>query len=128
MGAICVIEDDDFTRNALEMLLETDGWDVKCFSSAREFLRADFPRNVECILTDIEMPGGCTGLDLLAKVAKIPLACPVIIMTGRGEGAFRSAAFALGACDYLAKPFSAERLFGAIARATLPATRVSVAR
>ncbi len=123
MGAICVIDDDAITRNAIEMLLETEGYEAKCFSSASEFFQHRASMRIDCILTDVEMPGGRSGLDLLAEVAKLAPDCPVIVMTGRGDDAFRSASFALGARDYLAKPFSAEGLFNSISRATSPEMR-----
>ncbi len=123
MSAIYVIDDDTLSRNAIEMFLQSEGFAVKAFSSARDFFKTGYSGDIDCILTDVEMPGGVTGLDLLAEVSKYAPVCPVIVMTGRGDGAFRSAARALGACEYLEKPFSAESLIDAITKAT-PAMRV----
>ncbi len=124
MSAIYVIDDDASTRNAIEMLLQSEGFAVKTFSSARDFFKTNSSGDIGCILTDVEMPGGVTGLDLLAEVSKNSPECPVIVMTGSGNRAFRSEAHALGACDYLEKPFSAESLIDAITNATAPAMRV----
>jgi two-component system, LuxR family, response regulator FixJ len=126
MSVVYVIDDDTFTRNAIEMLLQSEGFAVKAFSSARDFFETKSSGDIGCILTDVEMPGGVTGLDLLAEVSKTTPECPVVVMTGRGNGAFRSAAYGLGACEYLEKPFSAESLIDAITKATLPAMRVGV--
>ena len=124
MSAIYVIDDDTFVRDAIEMMLQSEGFVVKTFSSARDFFKANSSGDIGCILTDIEMPGGVSGLDLLAEVSKIAPECPVVVMTGRGDGAFRLAAHALGAREYLEKPFSAESLINAISKATLPTMRV----
>lgn len=124
MPAIYVIDDDVSARNAIEMFLQSEGFAVKAFSSARDFLETSYSDDIGCVLTDVEMPGGVTGLDLLAEVSKNAPECPVIVMTGSGDPAFRSEAHALGACDYLEKPFSAESLIDAITRATPPAMRV----
>ncbi len=128
MSAIYVIDDDASTRNAIEMLLQSEGFAVKTFSSARDFFKTNSSGDIGCILTDVEMPGGMTGLDLLTEVSKNAPECPVVVMTGRGDGAFRLAAYALGACEYLEKPFSAESLIDAIATATLPTTRMMAAQ
>ena len=125
MSAICVIEDDALTRDAIKLLLQIEGFAVKTFSSAREFFGTNYSGDIGCILTDVEMPSGVTGLNLLAEVSKNATECPVVVMTGRGDGAF--AAHALGACEYLEKPFSAESLIDAISKAMLPAIRVSAA-
>ena len=127
MSAICVIEDDALTRDAIKLLLQIEGFAVKTFSSAREFFGTNYSGDIGCILTDVEMPGGVSGLDLLAEVSKISPECPVVVMTGRGDRAFRLAAHALGAREYLEKPFSAESLIDAISKAMLPAMRVSAA-
>jgi FixJ family two-component response regulator len=127
MSAICVIDDDIPTRIAIEMVLQREGFFVRAFSSAREFFNAGALDDIGCILTDIEMPGGVTGLDLLAEVTKNPSCCPVVVMTGRGDGAYRSAARALGACDYLEKPFSARTLVKALSKAMPTASGVMAA-
>jgi two-component system response regulator FixJ len=123
MSAIYVIDDDTFVRDAIEMLLQSEGFAVKTFSSARDFFKTNSSGDIGCILTDVEMPGGVSGLDLLAEVSKIAPECPIVVMTGRGDGGFRLAAHALGACDFLEKPFSAKSLIDAISRATLPTMR-----
>jgi FixJ family two-component response regulator len=48
-------------------------------------------------------------------------------MTGRGDGAYRTAAHALGACGYLEKPFSAKTLVKAISKALPQASNVMAA-
>jgi FixJ family two-component response regulator len=63
MSAICVIEDDALTRDAIKFLLQIEGFAVKTFSSALEFFGTDYLGDIGCILTDVEMPGGVTGLN-----------------------------------------------------------------
>jgi len=121
MSAISIIDDDALTRLSIEMALLDEGFAVRAFASAREFLDAGEMDGIGCILTDIEMPGGVTGLDLLAEIGKTAPECPAVVMTGKGEGAFRSAAFALGARAYLQKPFSKRKLLDAILGAMRPA-------
>ncbi|MCW2286252.1 FixJ family two-component response regulator [Rhodoblastus acidophilus] len=121
MQAICVIDDDVLIRIGLEMALKKEGFDVRAFSSGCEFLEEGDFSEIGCIVTDIEMPGGVTGLDLLAETRKTAPDCPVVVMTGKGEGAFRSAALALGARAYIEKPASPRKILDAIAGAMRPA-------
>jgi len=121
MQAICLIDDDVMIRIALEMALQREGFAVRAFSSGAEFLEAREFDDIGCVVTDIEMPGGVTGLDLLAEMAHQAPECPVVVMTGKGEGAFRRAALALGARAYLEKPASARRVIDAIVCAMQPA-------
>lgn len=127
MSAIYVIDDDVCIRDAIKMFLQSEGFVVNTFSSARDFFRTCSSGDTGCILTEVEIPGDITGLDFLANISKNAPKRPVIVMTGSGDGAFRRAAHALGACDYLEKPFSAERLIEAVSNATLPAAKAVAA-
>ena len=127
MQAICVIDDDVLIRIAIEMALKKEGFAVRAFSSGCEFLEAGDFDDIGCILTDIEMPGGVTGLDLLAETKKTAPDCPVVVMTGKGEGAFRSAALALGARAYIEKPAMPRKIIDAIVFAMQPAGAVLAA-
>jgi FixJ family two-component response regulator len=118
---ICVIDDDVLARLAIEMALIDKGFAVRAFSSAAEFLQEGDFDDLDCVVTDIEMPGGVTGLDLLAVMGERAPQCPVVVMTGKGEGAFKMAALALGARDYLEKPMSGKRAIEAVSAALRPA-------
>lgn len=127
MSAICIIDDDCLIRLGIEMVLEDAGFRVRTFSSAAEFLQTGDFSDIDCILTDVEMPGGVTGLDLLAEMGGAAPACPIVVMTGKGEGSFRRAALALGARGYLEKPVPAPRLVAAVSDALRPAAPILAA-
>jgi FixJ family two-component response regulator len=127
MQAICVIDDDVLVRLSLEMALQKEGFSVRAFSSGCEFLQDGDLVDVGCIVTDVEMPGGVTGLDLLAETRKTAPGCPVVVMTGKGEGAFRAAALALGARGYVEKPATPRKIIDAIACAMQPPAGVLAA-
>jgi len=127
MQAICVIDDDALIRIGLEMALTKEGFAVRAFASACEFLDIGDFSEIGCIVTDIEMPGGMTGLDLLAESRKSAPDCPVVVMTGKGEGAFRAAALALGARAYIEKPAMPRKIIDAIVHAMQPQTAVLAA-
>jgi FixJ family two-component response regulator len=99
------------------MLLTVEGFPVETYASAVEFLRARSPCREGCVLTDFQMPGGLTGIELLSEIVKRGFGCPVIIMSAQGTPALREMAGNLGASDFLAKPFCSEVLLGAVRKA-----------
>jgi len=114
---VYVIDDDESLRSAIDLLLTIEGFVVETYASAVDFLRADLPNRNGCVLTDLEMPGGVTGIDLLSKIVKRDLDWPVIIMTGAVTERVREIASRLGAFDFLEKPFRPEELIGAVRNA-----------
>lgn len=114
---VYVIDDDDFIRETIDLLLTEEGFDVDTYASAADFLKAGPPCREGCVLTDYQMPGGLTGIDLLSEIVKRDFGCHVIIMTAQGTAALREMAENLGACDFLAKPFQPEVLIGAVRKA-----------
>jgi DNA-binding LytR/AlgR family response regulator len=69
---------------------------------------------VDVIVLDIRMPQ-VDGLDLARVLARDPEAPEIVFATAYGEHALE--AFELGVCDYVAKPYDADRLRRAIFRA-----------
>jgi two-component system, LuxR family, response regulator FixJ len=114
---VYVIDDDELIRGALDILLTAEGYAVETYASARDFLMAEPPAGIGCVLTDLQMPGGLTGIDLLRKIVKRGLGWPVIVMTGQATARVRETASRLGAFAFLAKPFGPEPLIGAVRNA-----------
>lgn len=75
----------------------------------------------DLLFLDIEMPGR-SGLDLLARTNPM---LRTVLVTAHEQHALK--AFDLGACDYLLKPVSAERLARSIARLTQTPLKAVVA-
>ncbi len=98
---VYVVDDDEFMRSALDMLLTVDGFVVETYASAVDFLKAGPPSGKGCVLTDLQMPGGLTGIDLLRKIVERGLDWPVIIMTAATTERVREIASRLGAFDFL---------------------------
>ena len=71
---------------------------------------------VDAVVSDIQMPV-MSGLELLARVREFAADLPVILMTGFAHAAGSGEAAALGATDYLSKPFNADTLIASLERA-----------
>jgi len=100
-------------RDSLAFLLDVNGFSVTTHETAADFLDHFGRSNVDCVVSDIRMPG-MTGLDLVRKLKADAVACPVILMTGHGDVALAVEAMKAGAIDFIEKPFEDEVLLHAI--------------
>lgn len=114
VALVHIVEDDADVRDALAVLLEIRGLDVREHASARDFLDALPGLARGCVVTDVQMPG-MSGLDMLASLRDLSLDWPAVVVTGRKAAHTAEAAARLGA-DFLEKPFPPEALIEAITR------------
>ena len=112
---VFVVDDDADIRNSMRLLLEVVGFKVRNYTSARQFLDDDSPKQ-GCLVADIRMPD-MSGLELQEEVAKRHLDLPVIIMTGHGDVPLAVRAMKAGAVDFLEKPFDDEKMLSSVRRA-----------
>ncbi len=116
---VLVVDDSATTRSLVASYLA--GWaDCEVIEAASGFeaLKLLPAGHVDLIVTDINMPD-INGLELLGFLRANPnyRAIPVIIITTEHSAEDRKRGLELGARDYLVKPFSAEDLQAAAARA-----------
>jgi len=90
-------------------------------SSGAEAVRAAASGRPDLVLLDVMMPDG-DGFEALRRIRSGGAEVPVIFLTARDEVPDRVAGFAVGADDYVTKPFSLDELLGRI-RAVLKRTR-----
>lgn len=114
---VYVIDDNELIRSAIDMLLTDEGFAVETYASAAEFFSAALLGGKGCVLTDLQMPGGLTGIDILRKIVIPTLGWPVIIMTAAATEMVRETASRSGAFDFLEKPFGSEALIGSVRNA-----------
>lgn len=114
---VLVADDEPHIRRVLETLLESSGFAVDSVGDGAEALSRlrDPSRVYALVLTDLMMPGR-SGLDLLAGLATMEhrAGLPVVVLTAKGQDADRQRAEALGAADFLTKPFSPRKLMARI--------------
>ena len=119
---IFVIDDDESVRKALRRLLRSAGLGVQTFASAEDFLNAALPMP-DCLVLDVRMPGGLSGLELQQRLARGGPCIPIVFITGHEDQQARQQAMAAGAIDFLQKPFDDQRLLEAVARAAVQANK-----
>jgi len=112
---ILAVEDEPEVLDVLRAMLSSVGHTVVTAASGREALDLFEREPVDLVLTDLGMPG-MTGL-ALAEELKRRRAIPVVLLTGWADELDANTAPSVDLV--MAKPFTRERLFAALAR-TLP--------
>ena len=106
---ILVVDDEENARTALSKILINDGYDVSSARNGLEALNFLRSKNVELIITDLNMPE-MDGLMFLRELNRSHPASNVIIITGYGEVESYIEAMTLGAFEYINKPVKYEDL------------------
>ncbi len=112
--AVYLVDDDESLRRAVTRMLNSAGHEVRSFASAAEFLLVREECLRGCLVLDVRMPGGPSGLELQAGLARQGRALPVIFLTGHGDIPMSVRAIKAGASDFLTKPVHRETLLGAV--------------
>jgi two-component system response regulator FixJ len=113
-----IVDDDWAIRESLAMLLESEGFQTRCFASAVNFLQALPKLEFGCVVSDVRMPG-MSGLELLTRMKDLNVQqMPVVMITGYADVGVAVEAMKLGAVDFFEKPCTQEELV-AVVRAAL---------
>lgn len=104
---IWVIDDDKSIKWVLQKALEKYNYEVQTFGNTNEAIN-NFNHDIpNLIISDIKMPGE-SGLQFLQKVKHKFPDIPIIIMTAFTDLDSAVDSYALGAFEYLPKPFNIE--------------------
>jgi FixJ family two-component response regulator len=114
---IAIVDDDSGTLDAIGLLLDAHGFEVRAFDSAEAFLERDVAKQIDCLLLDIHL-GGLSGIGLRQRLEASGSTLPVIFITGLDDAATRGQALRAGCVAYLQKPVLARQLMDAIREAT----------
>jgi len=113
---VFLVDDDDSVRRSLTRLLESAGYAVEAFASAREFLAHEPSAGPCCLVLDVRMPG-LTGIELQETLIAAGRRMSIVFVTGHVDVPMSVRAMKGGAIDLLTKPVDAEVLMQAIERA-----------
>ena len=104
---ILVVDDEPLIRSFIRDTLEASGYVVTEAANAHEALARLDTGGIAAVLTDIEMPGGLSGLDLARMIRAMWPSLALILMSGR---TLPRADDLPAHTRMLTKPFSPERL------------------
>ncbi|MSN25045.1 MAG: response regulator [Geobacter sp.] len=100
---ILIVDDEENAREALSKILTHDGYDVYSAANGVEALNFLRGRQVDLIITDINMPE-MNGLMFLRELNRSYPESNVIMITAYGEVESYLEAMNLGAFEYINKP------------------------
>jgi len=108
---VLIVEDDENLREAITITLRVREIAYQEFKSAQDvsaFLNGARESRPTCMLLDIRLGTGPSGLSVFDEVSDLGLTnkIPVIFMTGHGDLETAIDVMRLGAFDFVAKPFS----------------------
>ena len=104
--SVLVVEDEEHIRNILEYNLKLDGFEVYLAENGPAGLELAREKKFDVILLDWMMPE-MDGLEVLSELKhdKRTARIPVFMLTAKGMVGDIDRAFAVGADDYITKPF-----------------------
>ena len=113
--SLLVVDDDAFIARLLEIELSAAGYDVRTAGSGDRALELAFERCPDLIVADVMMPN-MDGFELTRQLRmdERTAGTKVILLTARGLSADRLEGFAVGADDYVIKPFDTPELVARI--------------
>ncbi|MEO6224877.1 MAG: response regulator transcription factor [Sphingomicrobium sp.] len=113
---IALVDDDRNILTSVSISLQQEGFVTRIYSDPQAALKAFADNPPDLGVFDIKMPG-MDGMELLRRVREFS-AVPVIFLTSKDDELDEAHGLAMGADDYIAKPFS-QRLLIARIRAIL---------
>ena len=110
---VCIVDDDFSVLKSMHYLLASEGFNVRPFNKAEDFLTYAGSHEVPLVVTDIWMDE-VTGLEVLARLCAISPRTKVIVITAREDLAARATAMAIGPVAFFMKPFDDEAFIAAV--------------
>jgi two-component system OmpR family response regulator len=108
MQQVFVVEDDRKIAKVVKVYLEEAGYKVMLFEKGKEAVKALLKEEPLLVILDLMLPD-TTGEEVCQEI-KESGDIPIIMLTSKSSEEERVAGFALGADDYIVKPFSPREL------------------
>ena len=112
---VLVVDDEGAIRYSVSKTLQRVGYNVAEAASGEEALEMLSRQSFDVVLTDIRMPPGLDGVELVRRIKETDSDTIVILMTGYPSLSTAVDALRLGAHDYLIKPSSSQDIRQSVA-------------
>jgi len=115
MARILSVDDSMMVRNLVKKTLEREGFEVVTANDGVEAMAFARENSVDLVLSDVNMPN-MNGISLVSKLRRLDdyVDTPIIMLTTEDSDFKKSKAKNFGATGWLQKPFTPERLVGAV--------------
>jgi two-component system response regulator ChvI len=111
-ATIALVDDDRNILTSLSIALQAEGFTTRLYSDGQSALRALLENPPDLAVCDIKMPR-MDGMEMLQRLRE-QSALPVIFLTSKTDETDEALGLAIGADDYIAKPFSQRLLIARI--------------
>lgn len=113
---VAFVDDDTDLRDANAQALRLAGFAAVPLASAQAALDRIGPDYAGVVVTDVRMPG-MDGIELFRRLRALDADIPVVVISGHADVAMAVEAMSEGAYDFIAKPYSSNRLVETLRRA-----------
>ncbi|RDJ04006.1 response regulator [Rhizobium grahamii] len=114
---IAVVDDDASIRRSIGRLLNAYGFVATEYASSEAFLGHYEGTDAACLVLDIDLDGGISGMELQRRLKTAGSNLPVIFITALEDHRLQAEAERVGCIAYLRKPFAGSDLIAAINKA-----------
>jgi two-component system response regulator FixJ len=108
-----IVEDDPGMRDALTLLLQSAGFDVRSYPSAETFLVEADRSQAICLITDVRLPD-MDGIALYRHLVGLELDPAAVVITAHGDIPMAVTALKEGVVDFVEKPFDPAMLLDSV--------------
>jgi DNA-binding response OmpR family regulator len=105
---VLVVDDEEAIAEAVRARLASEGYQVLVAGDGPRAIETCAQAHPDLVVLDLMLPG-MDGLEVCREIQRVRWV-PVLMLTARTEEADKVAGFAVGADDYLTKPFSLREL------------------
>jgi DNA-binding response OmpR family regulator len=113
---ILIVEDDPSILRGLDLNLGMEGYKVRTAADGEEGLRIARTERPDLLIVDVMLPR-LGGLELIREIRREDADMPILVLSAKGQEADKVAGLALGADDYVVKPFGLKELLARIGAA-----------
>lgn len=113
---IYVVDDDAALRSDLRTLLESEGYLVRDYGTAEQFLDSYTADQPGCLIIDARR-SGISGLETVARLKAQGDELPVLMISCNSRVADVVDAMKAGVCDFIEKPFRYQQLLTSVKKA-----------
>ena len=108
---VLIVDDEPNIVLSLEFLMKKEGYEVLSVSNGEEAMQAIAEKTPDLILLDVMMPRK-DGYEVCQELRANPSwkDIKIIMLTAKGRDVEREKGLALGANDYITKPFATQEL------------------
>ena len=114
---VLIVEDDKYTREGLQEILDSEGYETKTAENGVVGLKAFDEWDPDFLCLDVMMPE-MNGFDLCRQVRARKEDVPIIFISAKSEEIDKVIGLELGADDFIVKPFGVKEVVARIRAVT----------